>query len=67
MSSADHPQAWAVGWDGHQEQQLRRLARLPLVEKLRWLEETHYLVRHLSRTSLEPGGEESRVGPERHK
>ena len=65
MASGNHARAWEVGWDGHHEQQLRRLALLPLVEKLRWLEETHYLVRHLSRTSLEPGGEESRVEPER--
>jgi len=39
---------WEEGWNGHQEAQLRRLARLPLADKLTWLEEAHDLVRHLS-------------------
>ena len=30
---------WDAGWDGHSLAQARRLARLPLTEKLRWLEE----------------------------
>ena len=39
---------WEKGWAGHQEAQLRRLAKLPLADKLAWLEEAHRLVRHLS-------------------
>jgi hypothetical protein len=39
---------WERSWKGHQAAQLRRLARLPLAEKLTWLEEAHVLARHLS-------------------
>ena len=30
---------WDRGWRAHEDRQLRRLARLSLAEKLRWLEE----------------------------
>ena len=30
---------WERGWEGHDRGQRRRIARLPLTEKLRWLEE----------------------------
>ncbi len=30
---------WDRGWRAHEVRQLRRLARLPFVEKLKWLEE----------------------------
>lgn len=36
---------WERGWDGHDLAQMRRLAQLPLAEKLRWLEEAQRLVR----------------------
>lgn len=39
--------AWEVGWEGHERQQLRRLSRQPLADKLHWLERAHRLVRHL--------------------
>ena len=50
--SAENPEQrlWERGWDGHRQAQLRRLARLPLVEKLRWLEEADRIVRHLENT-----------------
>ena len=48
MNRADTATAWEKGWDGHHEDQLRRLARLPLTEKLKWLEEADRVVRHLS-------------------
>ncbi len=35
------------GWERHREAQLRRLAQLPLTEKLAWLEEAQRLVEHL--------------------
>ncbi len=38
---------WESGWDAHTVAQRRRLARLPLAEKLRWLEEAQKLVGHL--------------------
>jgi hypothetical protein len=39
---------WERGWDGHNQTQRRRLARLSLGEKLRWLEEAQQLVWRLS-------------------
>jgi hypothetical protein len=39
---------WPRGFDGHEEAQRRRLARMPFTEKLRWLEEADRLVRHLT-------------------
>lgn len=47
MSSGDETRIWEKGWDGHHEEQLRRLARLSLAEKLEWLEEADRVVRHL--------------------
>ena len=42
---------WERGWEGHREAQRRRLAQLPLTEKLRWLEEADRIVRHLGRAA----------------
>ena len=44
---------WEQGWDGHRMDQLRRLAGLPLAEKLQWLEEAARVVRHLSTSAVE--------------
>ena len=47
--SSDHGRTeWEQGWAGHERQQLERLSRMPLPEKLQWLEEAHHLVLHLS-------------------
>lgn len=40
---------WDRGWDGHERAQRRRLARLTLAEKLRWLEESQQVVDSLAR------------------
>ncbi len=63
MSGADRgpEREWERGWEGHREAQRRRLARLPLREKLQWLEEAHRLVRGLGRL---PGPPEPAEGPE---
>lgn len=45
---------WEEGWIGHERAQLHRLAKLPLAEKLRWLEDAHDLVRHLSEQKKGP-------------
>ncbi len=37
----DHEQMWERGWDGHEQAQRERLARLTLEQKLDWLEEAH--------------------------
>jgi hypothetical protein len=44
----DSDEMWERGWDGHDREQLIRLARLPLAQKLQWLEEAHRLVRQLN-------------------
>ena len=55
MSPTDIDRVWERGWDGHQREQLRRLARLSLAEKLQWLEETGRVVRHLSESARQTG------------
>jgi hypothetical protein len=45
----DH--AWEQGWDDHELQQLRRLAKLSLSQKLDWLEQAQRLARHLASQS----------------
>lgn len=44
MGEGPNP-AW--DWEGHSRAQAARLARLPLWEKLAWLEEAHRLLRNL--------------------
>jgi hypothetical protein len=43
----DQERHWERVWDGHELAQMRRLARLPLSEKLLWLEEAQRLVDQL--------------------
>lgn len=38
---SDPERTWESGWDGHRAAQLRRFARLPLRDKLAWLEQAH--------------------------
>ena len=54
MSDTSQEHGWDRGWDDHDRRQLCRLASLPLTEKLRWLEEAHRLVRHLSGATERP-------------
>lgn len=35
---------WEQGWDGHEHAQRQRMAALPFVERLKWLEEAQDLV-----------------------
>ena len=44
---------WERGWDGHADAQRARLARLPLAEKIAWLEEAQVVLGHLT----QPTGE----------
>jgi hypothetical protein len=57
MSSDDDRGAWERGWSGHERQQLVRLSRLPMSETLRWLEEAHHLVLHLSGAGTAPAAQ----------
>jgi len=41
---------WERGWDEHERMQMLRLARLPLPEKLAWLEEISQVAEHLRRS-----------------
>ncbi|HVT88997.1 MAG TPA: hypothetical protein VHD56_09115 [Tepidisphaeraceae bacterium] len=51
--SQPHPsdQTWEQGWDGHEREQRRRLANLPLAEKLAWLEEAQKVATHLQQSA----------------
>jgi len=40
---------WERGWDGHLRAQRRRLAELPLSEKIQWLEDAQQLLEHMKR------------------
>jgi hypothetical protein len=46
-SDALDQRVWEQGWEDHQTRQLERLGRLPLSEKLVWLEEAQRLVNRL--------------------
>lgn len=41
-------QLWEKGWDGHEKAQLKRMAELPLREKIKWLEEAQEMLEHIS-------------------
>ena len=56
MSSDRARAIWERGWEGHETHQRERLSNLPLSEKLRWLEEAHHLVLHLSSVAPKPAG-----------
>jgi hypothetical protein len=43
----DADRSWPRGWEEHEADQLRRLARLPLWQKLQWLEEMNRIIRHM--------------------
>jgi hypothetical protein len=45
---------WEVGWTGHENAQLLRMAKLPFEEKLRWLEATQELILALEQNSVLP-------------
>ena len=63
MSDSDprEERLWESGWQAHTLAQRRRLARLSLAEKLRWLEEAQRLVGHL-RGEAPPGKREDPPG-----
>jgi hypothetical protein len=46
-SKPEDDRVWERGWDGHTEAQRRRLANLPFIEKLRWLEEAQRFAERL--------------------
>ena len=45
---------WEKGWEGHELDQLRRMAKLTLPQKLAWLEQAHRLVRQLQKNNGAP-------------
>ena len=48
MSDRDSEAGWDVGWEGHSLAQLRRMAKLTLIEKLEWLEQAQRTVEQLN-------------------
>lgn len=59
----DDERLWEVGWEGHRRAQARRMAALPLAEKLRWLEEAQAMVAHLRRVARLPDETPPSPGP----
>jgi len=51
----DSEHSWDQGFDGHEQAQQDRLARLPFAAKLEWLEEAHRLVRNLQESRRRAG------------
>lgn len=49
MDDENAERYWETGWQGHERAQLRRMARWPLWEKIRWLEQAAELVNSLER------------------
>ncbi len=45
--SVEH--CWEKGWQGHEEAQLRRMARWSLRDKILWLEEAARVVERISK------------------
>jgi len=43
MATGPDEREWPAGWDDHKRAQLRRMAALPLSEKIAWLEEAQRL------------------------
>lgn len=52
-------QGWEAGWEEHRLAQRRRLAALPLVEKLAWLESAQQLAEFMQKRRI------ARSDPER--
>ena len=60
MSSDHVPEhEWERGWEGHERSQRRRLSKLPLSQKLQWLEEAQQVIENLRRSKRESGKDES--------
>lgn len=51
---------WERGWEEHALAQRRRLARLPLIEKLRWLEEAQQVAERMRRDRRAKDGDPER-------
>ena len=49
----DHDSGWDRGFQGHSLAQLRRLAKLSLIEKLAWLEEAQRTAESLRRPPVD--------------
>lgn len=47
MNPAKDTRCWERGWEGHERAQRKRLAKLPLVDKIEWLEQAQRVALHL--------------------
>lgn len=50
MSDPVEESGWYPGWEGHSMAQLRRMAKLTLIEKLEWLEQAQRTVEELKKS-----------------
>ena len=44
---------WESGWEGHELTQMRRLAKLPPEQKIRWLESAQEMVQRMQQSGQE--------------
>ena len=57
----DPERCWEVGWQGHEDAQLRRVARWSLREKIIWLEEAARLAEYI-RKQANPAADSADAG-----
>ena len=63
MSDPDE-HGWDAGFEGHSREQLRRLGRLTLPEKLAWLEQAQRVVEEMKRARADEVRDAEREGPQ---
>lgn len=50
----DQEYIWEVGWEGHNKEQMQRMANLSFMEKIKWLEEAQEIVNFLKNKNCDP-------------
>lgn len=63
--SASLEQSWEPGWSGHNQAQLLRFARLPLSQKLEWLEQAQELSNNISISRIDAAERRKQLGTNR--
>lgn len=53
MQEQPEPQ-WDTGWEAHRLRQMQEVARWPLIKKLEWLEQAHFVAISLAKSRKQP-------------
>lgn len=59
LNSSTDARSWEAGWKGHELAQMKRLSKLTLEQKIRWLESAQEMV-HTMQARLKPEPRESK-------